>query len=77
MPMPDFSQIALAIGVLTSSWGLRVRRILWIGCGGGSHTGSRWGCPLVCVGARVRRSKTGLSLKLSADACIGVRGLQI
>ena len=27
-------QIALAIGILTSSWGVRVRRIVWIRCGG-------------------------------------------
>ena len=50
-----FPQIALAIGVLTSSWGVRVRRV----CGfvaGGCHTGSRWRCRLVCVGVRVRRS---------------------
>ena len=34
---------------------------LWIRCEGGCHTGSRWRCRLVCVGVRVRRSKTGLS----------------
>ena len=54
-------QIALAIGVLTSSWGVRVRRFCGFVAGGSCHTGSRWRCRLVCVGVRVRRSKTGLS----------------
>ena len=36
-------------------------QILWIRAGGGGcHKGSRWRCRLVCVGVRVRRSKTGL-----------------
>ena len=81
-----FPQIALAIGVLTSGWGMRVRRF----CGflaaeavtQGVVTGCRWRCHLLmCVRAWVRRSKTGLSshrvsLKLSSDACRG-QGLQI
>ena len=73
----SFSQIALAIGVLTSSWGVRFCGFV-VG-GGFCHTGSRWRCRLVCVGVRVRRSKTGLShrasLKLSFDVCMR-RGFQ-
>ena len=55
-----FPQIALAIGVLTSSWGVRVHRFCGFVPGGGCDTGSRWRCRLVCVGVRVRSSKTGL-----------------
>ena len=45
-----FAQIALAIGVLTSSWGGEGSQILWIRCGGGCHTGCCWRCRLVCRG---------------------------
>ena len=31
----------------------------------GCQTGCRWRCRLVCVGARVRRSKTGLSHRVT------------
>ena len=48
------------IGVLTSSWGVRVHRFCGFVAGGGCHTGCRWRCRLVGVGVRVRRSKTGL-----------------
>ena len=46
---------------------------------GGCHRGCRWRCCLVCVcvGARVRRSKRGLServsLEVSSGVCVGVR----
>ena len=71
-----FPQIALAIGVLTSGWGMRVRRF----CGflaaeavtQGAVTGCRWRCRLVCVGVRVRRSKTGLSDRVSLEVSSGV-----
>ena len=61
------------------SLGMKVRRF----CGflaaeavtQGVVTGCRWRCRLVCVGVRVRRSKTGLSdrvsLEVSSDACTG------
>ena len=41
---------------------------------GGCHTGSLWGCRLVCAGARVRRCKTGLSHSVVGVwcVCIGV-----
>ena len=61
-------QIALALGVLTSSWGVRVRRFCGFVAGGGglSHRVS-WRCRLACVGVRVRRSKTGLSHGVSLE----------
>ena len=47
---------------------------------GGCHTRCRWRCRLVCVGVRVRRSKTGLSQRVSLEVSFGVcggQGLQI
>ena len=56
-------------------------QVLWIRCGGGCHTGSRWRCRLVCVGVKVRRSKTrrhtGCGWRCNLLMCVGVRGLQI
>ena len=65
-----FPQIALAIRVLTSSWGVRVRRFCGFVAGGGCHTGSRWRCRLVCVGVRVRLSHR-VSLAVSSGVCRG------
>ena len=45
-----FSQVALATGVLTSSWGVRVHRFCGFVARGGCHTGCRWRCRLVCRG---------------------------
>ena len=56
LPSAFFFQIALAIGVLTSSWGVRVRRFcgfVAVGCHTGSRWRSRWRCNLLmCVGVR-------------------------
>ena len=50
-------QIALAIGVLTSSIGVRVRRVFgFVWGGGGCRAGCRPRCRLMCVWVRVRRS---------------------
>ena len=38
----------------------------------GCHTGCRWRCCVVCVGVRVRRSKTGLSHRVSLEVLCGV-----
>ena len=58
-----FPQIALAIGVLTSSWWVRVRRFCGLVAGGGrlSHRVSLEALCGMCTGVRVRRCKTGLS----------------
>ena len=45
-----FAQVALAIGVLTSSSGVRVRRFCGFVARGGCHTGCRWRCRLVSRG---------------------------
>ena len=41
---------------------------------GGCHTRCGWRCRLVCVGVRVRRSKRGLSHKVSLEVSSGVCG---
>ena len=74
-PMFVIPQIALAIGVLTSSLGGEGSQILWIRCGGDCHTGSRRRCRLVCVGVRVRLSHR-VSLAVSSGMCRG-QGSQI
>ena len=58
------------IGVLTSTWGVRVRRFCGFVAGRGCHTGSRWRCRLVCVGVRVRLSHR-VSLAVSSGVCRG------
>ena len=44
-------------------------RILWIRCGGGCHTGSRWRCRLVCVGVTVRLSHMQGVVEVSSGVC--------
>ena len=56
--VPLFFLIALAIGVLTSSWGVKVRRFC------GFVVGGMVRCRLVRIGVRVR---------LSHPVCVGVR----
>ena len=43
---------------------------------GGCHRGCRWRCCLVSVGVRVRRSKRGLSQRVSLEVLSGVCGGQ-
>ena len=70
--MSIIPQIALAMGVLTSSWGVRVRRFCGFAAGGGCHTGSRWRCYVVCVAD----PHTGCRWRCRG-VCVGVRGSQI
>ena len=68
-------QIALAIGVPTSSIGVRVRRFCGFVSGGGCRAGCCLRCRLICVWVRARKSR-GLSGRLlsevSSDVCVCV-----
>ena len=72
IPRPLFPQIALAIGVLTSSWWVRVRRFCGFVAGGAVTQGVVGGVAWCVQGSQIE----GLSLEALCGACRG-QGLQI